>query len=292
MATQLEVTPAGKKILRVAYSAEVDVLNAFTSQNLTDPEVTMIEGLIISNDKNEYIPVLAKEIPTYANGGAVKRADGKVDMTWHLQEGVKWQDGQEFTSHDVCFTWNYIVNEPQVYNQDQYLNIESCKEVDKYTVLFTWKAPYAPYNTLFEAMLPAHLFEGMTAAQITSNEKYNRSPLGTGPFMFAEWKPGEYIRVVKNPNYWRGPDMPKLDEIIFSFIPDNNTRLTSMQSKQYDLGIGFSANQVTDLKAIADYSVSLPSLQRLYPVWNQHQVGQWQAAVQRPERAQSHLLRH
>ena len=99
----------------------------------------------------------------------------------------------------------------------------------------------------------------MTAEQITSNEQYNRSPLGTGPFMFAEWKPGEYIRVVKNPHYWRGPDYPKLDEIIFNFIPDNNTRLTSMQSKQFDLGIGFQPNQVADLKAIDGYSVALPS---------------------------------
>lgn len=258
VSTQLGVTPAGQKILHVAYSAEIDVLNPFTSQNLTDPEVTMMEGLIMSNDKNQYIPVLAKDIPTYANGGAVKRPDGKVDMTWHLQQGVMWSDGVEFTSADVCFTWNYIVNEPQVYNQDQYLNIESCTAVDKYTVLFTWKAPYAPYNTLFEAMLPEHLFKGMTATQITNSDKENRTPIGTGPFMLAEWKSGEYIRVVKNPHYWR-PNEPKLDEIIFNFIPDNNTRLTSMQSKQFDLGIGFQANQVADLKAISGYTVSLPT---------------------------------
>ena len=255
VSTQVEVTPAGKKILHVAYSAEIDVLNPFTSQNLTDPEVTMMEGLIISNDKNEYIPVLAKEIPSYANGGAVKRPDGKIDMTWHLQQGVKWHDGVEFTSEDVCFTWNYIVAEPQVYNQDQYLNIDSCKAVDKYTVLFTWKTPYAPYNTLFEAMMPAHLFKGMKAADISSNQAFNRSPIGTGPFKFAEWKPGEYIRVVKNPDYWRGPVL--LDEIIFSFIPDNNTRLASMQSKQFDLGLGFAANQVPDLKAIDGYTADL-----------------------------------
>ena len=61
---QVEVTPAGKKILRVGYNAEIDILNALTSQNLTDIEVTMVEGLIISNDKNTYIPVLAKEITT------------------------------------------------------------------------------------------------------------------------------------------------------------------------------------------------------------------------------------
>jgi peptide/nickel transport system substrate-binding protein len=255
-ATSLEITPQGKKILHVAYTAEIDVLNAETSQNLTDIEVTMVEGLIISNDKNQYIPVLAKDIPTYDNGGIVKRPDGKIDMTWHLQEGVKWHDGVEFTSHDVCFTWNYIVGEPQVYNQDQYLNIDSCTEVDKYTVKFTWKVPYAPYNTLFEAILPAHLFGNMTPTEITNYEPYNRSPIGTGPFMFAEWKSGEYIRVVKNPNYWR-PGYPKLDEIIFNFVPDNNTRLNAMKSKEDDLGLGFQPNQVADLKAISGYSVSL-----------------------------------
>ena len=44
---------------------------------------------------------------------SVKRPDGKIDMTWHLQQGVKWHDGVEFTSEDVCFTWNYIVGETQ-----------------------------------------------------------------------------------------------------------------------------------------------------------------------------------
>ncbi len=258
LAATQEVPPQGKKILRVAYSAEIDILNALTSQNLTDIEVTMVEGLIISNDKNQYIPVLAKEIPTYENGGVVKRDDGKIDMTWHLQQGVKWHDGVEFTSKDVCFTWKFIVSEgSEVYNRDEYLNIEDCKEVDPYTVVFTWKVPYAPYNTLFEAILPEHVLGKLSTADILTYDAYNRSPLGTGPFKFAEWKAGEYVRVVKNPDYWRGPDMPKLDEIVFTFIPDNNTRLNAMKSKEYDLGIGFQPNQVKDLKAIDGYDVSL-----------------------------------
>ncbi len=248
----------GKKILRVAYTGEIDILNALTSQNLTDIEVTMVEGLIISNDMNQYIPVLAKEIPTNENGGIVKQDDGKIAMTWHLQEGVKWQDGVEFTSKDVCFTWRFIVSEgSEVYNRDEYLNIEDCQEVDPYTVKFIWTVPYAPYNTLFEAILPEHILGQMSTADILTFDGYNRSPLGTGPFKFAEWKSGEYIRVVKNPDYWRGPDYPKLDEIVFTFIPDNNTRLNAMKSKEYDLGLGFQPNQVKDLKQIDGYDVSL-----------------------------------
>ena len=97
----------GKKILRVAYTREIDVLNAFTSQNLCDIEFTISEGLILTNDENTYIPVLAKEIPTLENGGIVDNGDGTYDMTWNLQEGVMWHDGEEFTSEDVCFTWEF-----------------------------------------------------------------------------------------------------------------------------------------------------------------------------------------
>src|SRR5439155_9657094 len=116
--------PTKGGVLRIGYGAEVDNLNAFTSQFLTDIELTMVEGLIVSNDKNEYIPVLAKQIPTVANGGIKTRADGKIEMTWPLQQGVKWHDGQEFTSDDVCFTWKFITSEgSQVFNRDSYLPI-------------------------------------------------------------------------------------------------------------------------------------------------------------------------
>jgi peptide/nickel transport system substrate-binding protein len=247
--------PSGKKVLRVGYTAEIDILNAFTSQNLTDIELTMVEGLIVSNDKNTYIPVLAKEIPTEENGGIVKRDDGKIDMTWHLQEGVKWHDGVEFTSKDVCFTWKFVVSEgSETYNRDQYLNITDCKEVDKYTAVFTWTTPYAPYASLFEAVLPEHVLGKLTTAEILTYDPYNRSPLGTGPFKFAEWKAGEYVRVVKNPDYWRGPDYPKLDEIIFYFVPDNNTRLNALKAKEYDLG-QIQPNQVKDVADLDGYKV-------------------------------------
>jgi len=257
-AAETEAPAPEKKVVQVAYSAEIDILNALTSQNLTDPEVTMVEGLIISNDKNEYIPVLAKEIPTYENGGIVKRDDGKIEMTWNLQQGVKWHDGEEFTAEDVCFTWKFIVSEgSEVYNRDEYLNIEDCQVVDPYTVKFVWTVPYAPYNTLFEAILPEHVLGNLTTAEILTYDPYNRSPLGTGPFKFAEWKSGEYIRVVKNPDYWRGPEYPKVDEVVFNFIPDNNTRLNAMKSGEYTVGIGFQPNQVKDLQAIEGYDASL-----------------------------------
>jgi ABC-type transport system substrate-binding protein len=52
--------------------------------------------------------------------------------------------------------------------------------------------------------------------------------------VFAEWKTGEYIRVVRNDDYWRGPEYPAIDEIVWTFIPDSNTRLNAMKARQYD----------------------------------------------------------
>jgi peptide/nickel transport system substrate-binding protein len=246
---------AGNKILRVAYDAEVDTLNALTSQNLTDIEITMVEGLIMSNDQNTYVPVLAKEIPTLENGGIVQNDDGTTSMTWNLQQGVKWHDGEEFTSEDVCFTLDFIQSDAgdAVYNKTDYMGIVDCQMPDPYTVVFVWDKPAGNYVTLFDTILPKHMLEGQ---DILTYDAYNRSPLGTGPFKFAEWKAGEYVRVVKNEDYWRGPEYPKLDEIIFSFIPDPNTRLNGLKAGEYDLG-QILPNQVKEVQDLAGYKVEM-----------------------------------
>ena len=249
---------AGSNVLRVAYDAEIDTLNALTSQTLTDIEITMVEGLIMSNDQNTYVPVLAKEIPTLENGGIVENEDGTVTMTWNLQEGVKWHDGEPFTSADVCFTLDIIQSEPgqEVYNQTDYMGITSCDMPDDNTVIFTWDKPAANYVTLFDTILPKHVLEGQ---DVLTFDGYNRSPLGTGPFKFAEWKPGEYVRVVRNDDYWRGPEFPKLDEIIFSFIPDPNSRLNGLKAGEYDFG-QILPNQVKEVQDLEGYQVvNVPS---------------------------------
>lgn len=235
-ATEAAVAPE-KSILRVAYTREIDVLNAFTSQNLCDIEFTMVEGLVQNNNLGENIPVLAKEIPTFENGGIVDNTDGTYDMTWNLQENVKWHDGEPFTSKDVCFTWKFVSSEgSETYNSDDYRGIIDCQTPDDSTAVFTWDGIYGVYAGLFEAILPEHLLGSLSTAEIVQNEAYNRSPIGTGPFKFAEWKSGEYIRVVKNDDYWRGAEYPKVDEIVFSFIPDDNTRLNAIKTGDYQIG--------------------------------------------------------
>jgi peptide/nickel transport system substrate-binding protein len=254
-----ELTVDGKRILRVAYEREIDLLNPFTSQNLVDISFSMIEGLVTTDERNRFIPVLAKTIPTADNGLIARRRDGSVEMTWPLHSGVLWHDGRPFTSKDVCFTWRFVVSPgSETYNREQYLGIKQCEAPNDTTVVFRWDGEYAYYDGLFEAILPEHLLGGMTAEQIVQYQPYNRGPqtIGTGPFKFAEWKAGEFIRVVRNDRYWRGAEYPKIDEIVWLFIPDANTRLNALKSGQAHFG-RILPTQVRELKDRADYRLHL-----------------------------------
>lgn len=251
----------GRSILRVAYDREIDVLNPLTSQNLVDIQSSMIEGLITTDDANSYIPELAREIPTEANGGVVRNDDGTVTMTWRLHEGVRWHDGEPFTSEDVCFTWRFVSSPgSQVYNRDQYTKITDCQTPDPLTVVFTWSGVFGFYAGIFEAILPEHLMGDMTTEQIVNYTAFNRgeATIGTGPFRFAEWRSGEYIRVVRNDDYWRGNGEPAIDEIVWSFIPDANTRLNAMKAGQQHWA-RILPTQVDEVRDLPGYTTHLIS---------------------------------
>ncbi len=257
----------------MAYDREIDVLNAFTSQNLVDIQFSMVEGLVTTDASNLYIPVLAESIPTSENGGVLERADGSVEMTWPLRRGVRWHDGEPFTSEDVCFTWRFVSSPgSQVYNRDQYLGITDCRTPDNHTVVFVWDEPRAYYAGLFEAVLPEHVLGDMTTEEIVNYTPYNRGDalVGTGPFRFVEWRAGEYIRVERNPDYWRNrlppgdaggaapQTVPAIDEIVWSFVPDQNTRLNAIKAGRHHYA-QIIPTQVAEVERLRGYEVHLTS---------------------------------
>jgi peptide/nickel transport system substrate-binding protein len=100
----------------------------------------------------------------------------------------------------------------------------------------------------------------MTTDEIVNYEPYNRGPetIGTGPFKFAEWKTGEYIRVVRNDDYWRGAEYPGIDEVVWAFIPDSNTRLNALLAGQYHYG-QIEPTQVAEVQDLPGYDINLIS---------------------------------
>ncbi|MBV9269658.1 MAG: peptide ABC transporter substrate-binding protein, partial [Candidatus Eremiobacteraeota bacterium] len=108
-----------------------------------DIDRMIFNGLTLVDDKNTIQPDLATVVPSKANGGI--SADGKT-VTYHLRRGVQWQDGAPFTSADVKFSWQAIMNaNTRTGNRVPYDEIARVDTPDAYTVIFHLKRPYAPF---------------------------------------------------------------------------------------------------------------------------------------------------
>jgi peptide/nickel transport system substrate-binding protein len=193
---------ASNDLLIVAYDREPDTMNRFSTHILEDIQGCVVEGLTITDEKMNVVPLLAAEVPTLENGGVVLRPDGGMDVTWHVRPGIKWHDGVPFTSADIQFTVEAI-NSPD-YNPestDGFDRIERVDTPDSLTAIVRYREVYAPYALQFiRGALPRHLLQGR---DIDGAQDYNRSPLGTGPYRVAEWKTGEYVLLERVPGTGR-----------------------------------------------------------------------------------------
>ncbi len=187
------------------------------------------------SDRNELVPELATVVPTTANGGI--SADGKT-IVYHLRKNVQFQDGRPFTAADVIFTWHAVMNKNNnVGSTVGYDLITAIDKRDDHTLAVHLKAPYAPFIETFFApsgnpfpILPQHL---LARYPNINQVPFNSQPIGTGPFIVDRWQRGNKIVFHANPHYWRG--RPKLSEIWYTPVPNENTIITLLQSHQADL---------------------------------------------------------
>ncbi|MEQ1406420.1 ABC transporter substrate-binding protein [Neorhizobium sp. Rsf11] len=175
--------------------------------------------------------------------------DGK-SVTFKLREGVKWHDGKPFTSADVAFSALNIWKPLQNLGRLVFANLETVDTPDETTAIFRFSKP-TPVQLIRNALpvvssvVPKHVYEGTDIATNPANTKL----IGTGPFKFAEYKPGEYYRLTKNENYWAKGE-PKLDEVIFRVLPDRAGAGAALEAEEIQLA-AFSAVPLTDLDRIS-----------------------------------------
>jgi peptide/nickel transport system substrate-binding protein len=235
---------------------EPNTLNPLLSDLLATAEVSSLifSGLVANNDKGEWIPDLASEVPTLQNGGVSQ--DG-LTVKYKLRSGVTWHDGKAFTAEDVKFTWQTIMNSKvNVVSRDGYDKISSIDTPDSYTVIVNFKEYYAPYLSLFTRVLPKHILESESDI---NKSAFNRTPIGTGPFKLKEWRLTEALVLEANPAYFRGK--PNLDTIIYKVIPDNNIMLTQLKSGELDIITNIPFSQLDQVKSIEGVRVvSTPNM--------------------------------
>ena len=157
-------------------------------------------------------PILAASIPGREDG--TLSPDGR-SVTWKLKQGVTWHDGKPFTADDVVFTWEYARNPATAaVTSGSYKDVE-VEKVDQYTVNVKFKQPTPFWADTFVAaagcIIPKHLFADYIGVK-SRDAPTNLKPVGTGPYMFKDFKPGDLVSGVLNPNYHQ-PNRPHFDTI-------------------------------------------------------------------------------
>ncbi len=244
------VTSSGNGVLRVALYAEPASLNPLLGTNTAENFVSSLYSdlLVTIDDHGDHVPDLASVVPTLANGGIAKNG---LTVTYHLRRNVKWQDGAPFTSADVKFTWQAVMNPSNnVIERRGYDQVSSVQTPDPYTVVFHLKQPFAPFvDTVFGEsddayrIIPKHL---LARYPDINKVAYNQLPIGTGPFKVTRWIHGQEIELSANPLYFRGK--PRLSRIIVQIVPDQNTASAMIRSHGTDLIIDVSAANYRDLR--------------------------------------------
>ncbi|KAF1023674.1 MAG: Oligopeptide-binding protein AppA [Paracidovorax wautersii] len=157
-----------------------------------------------------------------------------LQYTFELRRGVKWHDGQPFTSADVAYSL-LTLKELHPRGRATFANLAEVRTPDSYTAVLVLGRP-APFLLTALAssespIVPAHLYRGTDAR----TNPWNQKPVGTGPFVFKEWVRGSHIILERNPDYWV-PGKPYLDRIIVRIITEPAARAAAFEAGQLDLG--------------------------------------------------------
>jgi peptide/nickel transport system substrate-binding protein len=177
-------------------------------------------------------------------------------LTFKLRQGVKWHDGKPFTAKDVQCTWRMLIGKGDVADFHRnprriwYTKLQDVSINGDYEATFELSAPQPSLTVLlasaFSAVYPCHVPQAIMRTR----------PVGTGPFKFVEFKRGESIRLVRNPDYFK-KDRPYLDEITFRMIDSRATRMLAFATGEFDITFpsDVSVPLMKDMKARAPKAI-------------------------------------
>ncbi len=230
-------------------------------------------------------PWLATEVPTTDNGdvrtNGCTNPQARMCVTWKLRSGVKWHDGSDFTSHDVCDTFSFFwlkygANNPTgLYSTSGWDRTIKCTEKDSHTAVVDYKSQYGPYLSLGSGVmgiLPASMLDKAFAqnADITqfkfnadltkgsnASSAYKTPPQGetlynfidgTGPYVMQSVD-SSGVTYVRNQNYWNKSHQPHIDKLVFKFVADQPSEVAAIKAGNIDAGFDMG---LSNLKGLLD----------------------------------------
>lgn len=220
----------------------------------------VFDGLVDFDENLELEPALAASMPEVSDGGRT--------ITVHLRDDVRFHDGEPLTAEDVVFTWNAVLDPAVATPIRERLAldglVESVQAVDSHTVEFKLtRLDPAFLERLYVGIVPAHILEG----QDLNSTPFNREPIGTGPYKFRSWTAGDRLVFEANEDYFAGT--PAIKRVVFTFVPDENARVTLMRNGEIDftrvsprLAESFANNEdvrIVQVPSSSIYQITLPN---------------------------------
>jgi peptide/nickel transport system substrate-binding protein len=223
--------------LRIGISDEPDNLNPmFAHTDATDQIDALIFAPVFRYDQHgNFVPELATEVPTYANGGISR--DSKT-ITLHWRRGVRWSDGAPLTPRDLRFTWRAVMddrnNTKARYGWDDIVAIDVPNDA---TAIVRLRRPDADVLGSFGGgggsaypPLPEHLLAKLPNL---NEAEFNSRPISSGPWLLSAWNRGSSFEFKPNPLYWRGA--PHLQALSYTIVPNPDTLVAQLLTHEIDL---------------------------------------------------------
>lgn len=251
--------PKADQILKFGGSGWGGMFNPIMEDNVYDDYVTnlLFEPLTDNGPDGEFVPVLADWT----------LSEDHLTYTFTLKDGIKFSDGSPLTTEDVEFTYKTIAhpdyNGPRAYavsnlaGYDEYHGkktdvFEGIKVIDDKTIAFIFKdgmAAPANIQCFNYGIMPSDYYAFDTWEDFLA---LNEKPLGSGVCVFDSWEPKQYIKLMKNTNYWDPSNAIKFDGILMSEVPDESI-LSALQTNQIDFAqIPSSAENLEAAQALSN----------------------------------------
>ena len=211
--------------LHMSISASPSRINPILSTDSVSSQITRwIFNALITYDKDGNIKTELAKSYKFLN-------DTTLEFT--LRDDVLWSDGKKFTARDVLFTYNTIIS-PKVFTPyaSSFKHIQSVKIINDYKIVVKYKYPYfKALETWMMEILPRHILKD---EKDLMTSKFNRSPIGTGPYTLKKFSVSNDIVIDANPNYFI--HKPNIEKMIFHFLPDRSAEFLMLKSQKLDVG--------------------------------------------------------
>lgn len=219
-------------------------------------------SLFSQNNDLEFEPSIGKEW---------ELNEDNTEMTVHMEEGVKWHDGEELTAHDVVFTFQSMADPDYVsaggvrtyyvdqlkgyeaYNSGETDEFEGVVAEDDYTVVFKWEEPNVTPEYLANFnIIPKHVFEDIPVKDMPKAEESTQpgKVIGSGPFQFTDMVEREQYVLEKHEDYWEGE--PHLDGITWKII-EQSVMISMLETGEVDFIADPEGISPADYETVAEY---------------------------------------